>query len=153
MASKMLHRAPYMLLPAFNTEGFLASPAELVGLLSHFADSNRRHSTQRRRDRELAQEALATLLPAITLVDQAMPLAIAEPASSIPAIDRPRAPGALPAVAGISRVERRQYCQCGKCKRCLDNARWERVFNEKFLDPTYYGRLTVRHSSTLAGAR
>ena len=44
-----------------------------------FADSNRRHSTQRRRDRELAQEALATLLPAMTLVEQAMPLAIAEP--------------------------------------------------------------------------
>jgi hypothetical protein len=149
----MLYRAPYMLLPAFNTEGFLASPAELVGLLAHFADSNRRHSTQRRRDRELAQEALATLLPAMTLVEEAMPLAIAEPAASIPPTDRASASGRAPAVAGLSRVQRRQYCQCGNCKWCLDNARWERVFNEKFLDPMYYGRLTVRHNSTLAGAR
>ena len=149
----MLHRAPYMLLPAFDTEGFLASPAELVGLLAHFADSNRRHSTQRRRDGELAQEALANLLPAMTLVEQAMPLAIAEPAASVPAIDRPRAPGASPAVAGISRVQRRQYCECGKCKWCLDNARWERVFEEKFADPTYYGSIKIRHNSTLADAR
>jgi hypothetical protein len=142
-----------MLLPAFDTEGFLASPAELVGLLAHFADSNRRHSTQRRRDRELAREALATLLPAMALVEQAMPLAIAEPAASVAAIDRPRAPGASPAVAGIPRVQRRQYCQCGKCKWCLDNARSEKVFEQKFADPTYYASIKIRHNSALAESR
>ena len=40
---------------------------------------------------------------------------------------------------------------CGHCAQCLDNARWDRIFNEKFADPTYYGSLTVRHSSALAG--
>ena len=29
-------------------------------------------------------------------------------------------------------------CNCGSCPTCQDNARWERVFNEKFADPEYY---------------
>jgi hypothetical protein len=29
-------------------------------------------------------------------------------------------------------------CTCGTCKQCLENARWERIFNEKFGDPDYY---------------
>jgi hypothetical protein len=41
-------------------------------------------------------------------------------------------------------------CSCGACKRCLDNARWERVFSEKFADPSYYGGVLVRHNSSLA---
>lgn len=31
-------------------------------------------------------------------------------------------------------------------------SRRERIFNEKFADPTYHGALQVRHNSTLAGA-
>lgn len=42
-------------------------------------------------------------------------------------------------------------CSCGVCRRCVDNARWERIFNERFADPTYYGRTTIRHHSSLAG--
>jgi len=53
----------------------------------------------------------------------------------------------------ISRIRRQQRCQCGFCQRCLDNANWERIFNEKFADPTYYPRFHIRHNSTLAGAR
>ena len=41
-----------------------------------------------------------------------------------------RAPYAMPK----SKVR----CQCGKCPRCLDNARWERIYQEKFADPDYY---------------
>jgi hypothetical protein len=44
-------------------------------------------------------------------------------------------------------------CACGACQPCLDNARWDRIFNEKFADPTYYGKLTVRQCSTLADVR
>lgn len=36
--------------------------------------------------------------------------------------------------------ERRRPCQCGRCRACVDNARWERIFAEKFADPTYYNR-------------
>jgi hypothetical protein len=42
-------------------------------------------------------------------------------------------------------------CTCGACRRCEDNARWNRIFDEKFADPSYYGRVTVRHNSSLAG--
>jgi hypothetical protein len=40
--------------------------------------------------------------------------------------------------------------RCGRCHRCLDNARWERIFAEKFADPTYYEKRLVSHSSPLA---
>jgi hypothetical protein len=34
----------------------------------------------------------------------------------------------------------RRRCHCGQCRGCLDNARWERIYNEKFADPNYYAR-------------
>jgi hypothetical protein len=54
--------------------------------------------------------------------------------------------------AHVAHMRRRGRCQCGQCPVCVDNARWERIFNDKFNDPSYYGGLNVRHSSTLAGA-
>jgi len=45
--------------------------------------------------------------------------------------------------------DRRVRCQCGQCHQCLDNARWERIFSEKFADPHYYTRRVVRYSSPL----
>ena len=46
--------------------------------------------------------------------------------------------------------DRRVRCQCGQCHQCLENARWERIFAEKFADPNYYTRLPVRGSSPLS---
>jgi hypothetical protein len=40
--------------------------------------------------------------------------------------------------------------RCGKCRYCVDNARWERIFAEKFEDPSYYEERLVRYSSPLA---
>jgi len=45
--------------------------------------------------------------------------------------------------------DRRVRCGCGQCRQCLENARWERIFAEKFADPNYYTRLVVRCSSPL----
>ena len=42
-------------------------------------------------------------------------------------------------------------CTCGKCKTCLDNARWELVFQQKFADPYYYALHPPRHGSSLNG--
>jgi hypothetical protein len=39
---------------------------------------------------------------------------------------------------------------CGRCARCQDDARWERIYREKFADPTYYDERPVRYSSPLA---
>ena len=41
-------------------------------------------------------------------------------------------------------------CQCGKCRNCVENARWERVFNQKFADPDYYKVLATRGGSSLS---
>ena len=46
-------------------------------------------------------------------------------------------------------ARRRPRCHCGQCGQCLDNARWERIFAEKFADPEYYTRRRVRCSSPL----
>jgi hypothetical protein len=50
---------------------------------------------------------------------------------------------------GPARSSRRN-CDCGNCPICEDNQRWERIFREKFADPTYYLR-TVRRDSPLRG--
>ena len=46
--------------------------------------------------------------------------------------------------------DRRRRCRCGVCTQCLDNARWERIFQEKFADPTYYTVRWLRRDSTLS---
>ena len=40
-------------------------------------------------------------------------------------------------------------CKCGDCATCLENARWEKIFNEKFADPNYYKPKPVKHTSSL----
>jgi len=45
--------------------------------------------------------------------------------------------------------QRRRPCRCGRCPECIENARWERIFKEKFADPTYYTRPAVRSGSPL----
>jgi len=48
-----------------------------------------------------------------------------------------------------SSERRRPRCHCGQCRQCLDDARWERIFAEKFADPEYYTRRHVRCTSPL----
>jgi len=42
-------------------------------------------------------------------------------------------------------------CACGRCATCLDNARWEQIFQAKFADPTYYLRRPLQRGSSLHG--
>lgn len=64
-----------------------------------------------------------------------------------PRMARPRAesPSAQPLAIRIGPAR----CDCGTCKRCIENARWERIFNEKFADPDYYSSNMVRYTSPL----
>jgi hypothetical protein len=39
---------------------------------------------------------------------------------------------------------------CGECVQCLENARWERIFAEKFADPNYYTCRITRNASPLS---
>jgi hypothetical protein len=43
----------------------------------------------------------------------------------------------------------RRRCRCGHCPRCVDNARWERIFEAKFADPNYYSPRPMRHESSI----
>ncbi len=47
-------------------------------------------------------------------------------------------------------VQPRRCCLKGDCPTCLDNARWERVFREKFADPFYYSRKPGRSGSPIS---
>ena len=37
-----------------------------------------------------------------------------------------------------SRCPKVKRCRCGTCQRCQEEARWDRIFNERFADPNYY---------------
>jgi hypothetical protein len=53
----------------------------------------------------------------------------------------------------LARRVKAKRCHCGLCDRCLDNARWKKIFQEKFADPNYYSPLPVPHGSSLRGAQ
>jgi hypothetical protein len=145
----------------FASEDFLASTADLVSVLAHLVDSSNPHSSQRRSGQRLEAAALSTLLRNIPTVVQLPPplVPLAGPApvpQRIVAHKAARtAEPSIPveAMDCRSRAQRRQYCRCGQCKRCMDNLRWDRIYNEKFADPAYYGGRLVRHNSALGGAR
>ncbi len=44
----------------------------------------------------------------------------------------------------------RRRCRCAKCGTCLDEARWERIFQEKFADPDYYTPKPIAFLSSLS---
>jgi len=42
-------------------------------------------------------------------------------------------------------------CECGHCRTCQENARWERIFQEKFASSDYYdSEIRIRHASPLS---
>jgi hypothetical protein len=47
------------------------------------------------------------------------------------------------------RNQQKGNCRCKQCPACLDDARWERIFQEKFADPSYYGRNRLRGASPM----
>jgi len=134
---------------------FLASTADLANLLAQFTSSRPSRSAERRRDRQLAEIAPSDFLQVAFPAEQPRRTSACAGGAAIPGAPKTFNRLSVPVETEGRRsgVRQRQYCQCGQCKWCLDNARWERIFNEKFLDPTYYAGLSVRHSSTLAQAR
>ena len=44
---------------------------------------------------------------------------------------------------------RKVRCRCGRCRQCVEDARWERIFVEKFADPNYYTDPVTRGGSSL----
>jgi len=56
---------------------------------------------------------------------------------------------APPAGSIVSRGPRVKRCRCGTCPRCMEEARWERIFNERFADPDYYKDRPAQFGSSL----
>jgi hypothetical protein len=143
----------------FSSEDFLASPADLVSLLSHLSGSNNLRHSHRRRDHGLEMAALSVLLknPGTTapLPALAFPAHLAAPRRLGAGMVRRNSGLGVRAEAGDgpAHPQRRKNCECGQCKWCKDNARWNRIFNEKFADPAYYTQNAVRHDSSLAEVR
>jgi hypothetical protein len=54
-----------------------------------------------------------------------------------------------PGERGYQPAGKSRRCSCGTCRACKENARWERIFAEKFADPAYYSGLAIRHESPL----
>lgn len=134
-------------------DAVLASDSDIMALLAGLAAPRTRRSSKDRNDQQLARSVITAILPALAPSSYLG----AKQSATIPATADSHEPpvGVESAASGkpVSRIRQRQYCKCGACKWCLDNARWDRIFNEKFVDPTYYRTHPVRHSSSLAGAR
>ena len=141
-------------------KNFLASTADLVGILALWAGSGNSHSSRHRLDQQFAQAALSNLQNNTSTRGQPPQTAPVVPVAAQTPAPRRTAAGQA-AITSISAgatdgrsssPHGRQHCECGQCKRCLDNLRWDRIYDEKFADPTYYGNIVVKHNSTLAEA-
>jgi hypothetical protein len=53
------------------------------------------------------------------------------------------------ATIGAGRCPKIKRCRCGACPRCLEEARWDRIFNERFADPNYYKDRPTHFGSSL----
>jgi len=86
-------------------------------------------------------------LSRVELADTAMIAQLMDRAASVRPVrmHRPERRSATP------RRGRPRRCTCGKCRICLDNARWEMVFQQKFADPNYYSLHPPRQCSSLNG--
>jgi hypothetical protein len=65
---------------------------------------------------------------------------------------QPRRKRSMPPSTGsmaASACPRVKRCHCGVCGRCLEEARWERIFNERFADPDYYKMRPTHFGSSL----
>ena len=81
-------------------------------------------------------------------MELADPRTVAALISNSEPIRRPSA-----AVKAGTQQRRRRLCTCGVCPTCLDNAKWERIYKEKFEDAGYYTHLPGRCGSSLAWLR
>jgi len=142
-----------------SPDAVLASAADIFGVLAQLATPASRRSSRDRLDRETARIAISGLLKGVNAgpADSSQSVAArgGAGARAQDATATPARRGVMTAAGAesVSRVKRRQRCRCGGCRWCQDNARWNRIFNEQFADPAYYGSLVVRHGSTLSAPR
>jgi hypothetical protein len=83
-------------------------------------------------------------------MELADPTTIAALLDAAPRPKRPRGMRGTRVNDGTSvRVPAARRCVCGTCFHCKENARWDRIFKEKFADPLYYRQRVVSQGSSL----
>jgi len=122
----------------------LATLGEVLSAFTTIQESSGRTRVQRIGDERLPWRGP---LPTAAMECEAP----AAPKTAEPSVAQPVA--RVPAKPQAATRRRRRVCQCGHCGTCKDNARWERIFQEKFADPEYYLQpLHIRYSSPLSRA-
>jgi hypothetical protein len=111
-----------------------------------YAFSALRSTSGRRRSARVASEMLPwETMPGNALECEATP----EPRRIV----APAAPQVDPVAQARPARSRRPSgrCQCGQCRNCQENARWERIFQEKFANSDYYHHdIRIRYASPLS---
>jgi hypothetical protein len=137
-------------------EGFLASTADLAGLLAQMPGQGGRRSSRMRTEGIELVEAMFRASGNAATDEPPATITAPRPLGGAPTVGRIAPTAAMEKIlnsAPVSRIKRHENCKCGNCKWCLENARWERIYAEKFADPSYYAGVSIRHNSTLAPAR
>jgi hypothetical protein len=114
-----------------------------------YAFSALRSTSGRRRGARAASDLLPweTMPGAIAAECDTTP----EPRKAVVA-SRPR-PDLLPQANSAKPRRASGRCHCGQCRNCQENARWERIFQEKFANSDYYHHdIRVRYASPLSSA-
>ncbi|MGA3237873.1 MAG: hypothetical protein ABSG03_16385 [Bryobacteraceae bacterium] len=91
------------------------------------------------------EESMELELSQVNVIEQ---LLAGSHSPAIAARSQGTAPGAHP--IHLPKRLKMSRCRCGVCRVCTEEARWEKVFKEKFADPTYYGDRPPRFSSPLS---
>jgi len=113
-----------------------------------YAFSTLRSTSGRRRGSRLQNELLPWESMSGSVPDCDLP---PEPRRMPPPAPRPAA--SIPQPARLLKPRRSSgRCQCGQCRTCTENARWERIFQEKFANSDYYHHdIRIRYASPLSG--
>jgi hypothetical protein len=112
-----------------------------------YAFSVLRSTSRRRGSTSTANKSLPWETAAGTTADFQVPVAPRDATPPPP----PRADPAQPARATRARRASGR-CHCRQCRNCQENARWERIFQEKFASSDYYHQdIRVRYASPLSG--
>jgi hypothetical protein len=111
-----------------------------------YAFSALRSTSGRRRSARAAQE----LLPWETMPNVA-PECDPAPEPRRAAVAAPRRVEPVPQARLAKSRRASGRCHCGQCRNCQENARWERIFQEKFANSDYYHHdIRIRYASPLS---
>ena len=114
-----------------------------------YAFSSLRSTSGRRR----GNHAMNEMLPWADSIPNANLECDAPPPARRTVAPTPVRADAVPQVPVVRTRRSSNRCQCGQCRTCQDNARWERIFQEKFANADYYHHdIRIRYASPLSGA-